>query len=173
MAKVKRSGKGSAGRKPKGKGKPRRARPPAAAEPLELAASDDSTGSTGSTGSAGSTESTDSMTMVTSVTRSVTVVTAGASSAGAMPVAFAAASVTTETVTTAESFAASESFTATSAAAAAGLAAPATSAELFDVVCSVDSVVLSSVDFGVAQSTARKHNKANPGHDAQPIRQQQ
>ena len=55
---------------------------------------------------------------------------------------------------------------------AAGLAAPVMDTELFDVVCSFDSVVLSSVDFGLAQSTARKHNKAHPGHDAQPIRQQ-
>jgi hypothetical protein len=45
--------------------------------------------------------------------------------------------------------------------------------ELFDVVCSVDSVLERSLDFGVAQSTARKHNKTHPGHDAKPIRQLQ
>ena len=107
-----------------------------------------------------------SMAVVASVTRTVTVVSAGPTSAGAMPVAFAAESVTAQSVT-------AESFTATSVTVAAGLAAPVADAELFDVVCSFDSVVLSSVDFGLAQSTARKHNKAHPVHDAQPIRQQQ
>lgn len=112
------------------------------------------------------------MTVVASVTRTVTVVSTGPASAGAMPLAFAAESVTAGSVT-ADSLATHETFTATSVAVAAGLAAPATDEALFDVVCSVDAVVLSSVDFGVAQSTARKHNKAHPGHDAQPIRQQQ
>ena len=107
--------------------------------------------------------------MVASVTRTVTMVSAGPPSAGAMPVAFAAESVTTESVS-ADSFSAPASFTATSVAVAANIALPADdAAELFDVVCSFDSVVLSSVDFGAAQSTARKHNKANPGHDAKPI----
>ena len=138
MAKVKRSGKGSVGGKPKGKSKLRRPKPRVAAEPPGPGAASDSTASS---------DSAAPMTLVASVTRSVTVVSAGPTSAGAMPVAFAAASVTTESF--------------------------ATDAELFDVVCSFDSVVLSSVDFGVAQSTARKHNKAHPGHDAQPIRQHQ
>jgi hypothetical protein len=82
-------------------------------------------------------------------------------------VAFAAEAFTVTSV-------AAEGFTATTVA-PAGLAAPAVAdaAELFDVVCSFDSVLASSLDFGVAQSTARNHNKANPGHDAQPIRQQQ
>ncbi len=43
--------------------------------------------------------------------------------------------------------------------------------KLFDVVCSVDSVLASSLRFGAALKAAREHNEQNPGHDAEPIQQ--
>src|SRR5216110_3435455 len=138
MAKVKRSGRWPIGGKPKGRAKPRRATPPASTESAEPA---------------------ESMTVVASVTRTVTMVSAGPSSAGAMPVAFAAESVTAEAFVAPASFAAGDGFLGVSMAAN----------DLFDVVCSVHKVLASNLDLGVAQVMAQEHNDAT-GHDAQPRR---
>jgi hypothetical protein len=44
--------------------------------------------------------------------------------------------------------------------------------DLFDVVCSIDKVLASNLDLGVAQVMAQEHNDVT-GHDAQPRRHKQ
>ena len=59
------------------------------------------------------------------------------------------------------------------AAARPALLAPEVSVlVLYDLICSVEDELETSLAFGICEQKARDHNDANPGHDAQPIRRQ-